>query len=189
MAKEDIVTKLVGELDTQTEPYAAWNAAKEAIQKGTGSTRAQKKYLTAAFGPELTDRIEDYAVDFYGGRKVDAKHLAHDLRTDLKEKYWEFRAALRQGDIDTANKLIRDATENRYNAAGLEAIMERIKSLKPDERIAAGKKLARTIGADDYVTAATDPEQLADTLRRQKGLAEAYKVPGGAGAGGGGGHH
>ncbi len=184
---EDIVTKLIGELDRQTEPYAAWKTAKPAIQKGTGSTRAQKKYLTDVFGPELTARVEEFAIDYLGGRKGDSAMLAHTLRAELGENYVQFRSALRHGDIDTANKLARDATEGKYFAAGLEGTVERLNSLDPGKRIAAGKELAKKAGGDDYVAAATNPGQLAQTLLRQRQLAEAYKVPGAGG--GGGGHH
>lgn len=191
MPEEDIAKRLVGELDRQTEPYAAWKAAKPAIQKGTGTTRAKKDYMEEAFGPKLTDRVEGFATDLYGGKKEDATHLAHTLRVELGENYGQFRAALRQGDIDTANKLVRDATEARYFAAGLEGTVERLTSLDPDKRIAAGKVLAEKVGGNDYVLAATNPSQLAQTLNRQKQLAEAYKVPvaAGAGGGGGGGHN
>lgn len=188
MPEEDIVKKLVGELDKQTEPYAAWEAGRKTIQKGTGSTRAQKKYLTDVFGPELTDRVQEFAIDFYGGKKEDAQMLAHNLRGELGRNYSPFRTALRHGDIDKANSLIRDATESRYATAGLEGTVERLTSLDPDKRIAAGKELAKKAGGDDYVLAATNPLELAQTLLQQKQLVEPYKVPVAAGAGGGGGH-
>lgn len=189
MPEEDIVNKLVGELDKQTEPYAAWKAAKPAIQKGTQATTAKKDYWEEAFGPKLTDRVEGFAVDFYGGKKEDATHLAHTLRVELGNNYGQFRSALRQGDVPSAEKLARDATESKYFAAGLEGTVERLNSLEPDKRIAAGKELAKKAGGDDYVLAATDPSQLAQVLNRQKQLAETYKVPVAAGAGGGGGTH
>ncbi|MEK6948718.1 MAG: hypothetical protein AABX34_00755 [Nanoarchaeota archaeon] len=189
MAEEDIVNKLVGELNRQTDPYAAWKTGKATIQKGTGATRAKKDYMEEAFGPKLTDRVEGYATDFYGGKKEDATQLAHTLRVELGQNYGQFRAALRQGDVDTANKFARDAVETRYFTAGLEGTVERLTSLSPDQRIAAGKDLAKRAGGDDYVAAATDPGQLAQVLAQQKRLAESYKVPVAAGAGGSGGHH
>lgn len=190
--EEDLIKKLIDELDRQTEPYAAWNSAKPAIQRGTGTTRAVKGYMEETFGPKLTDKVEEFAVDYLGGKKEDASHLAHTLRSELGEHYGQFRAALRHGDVDTANKLVRDATESKYLAAGLEGTVERLNSLKPDERIAAGKELAKKAGGDDYVAAATNPGQLAETLVRQKQLAETYKTSatvGPGGGGGAGGHH
>ena len=182
MPEESIVMRLVGELEKQTEPYAAWKAGKGTIQKGTGATRAKSDYLTEAFGPKLTDRVEAFAVDYLGGKREDATQLAHALRLDLGDNYGQFRTALMHGDVDTANKLARDATEGRYSAAGLEGIVERLNSLKPEERIAAGKELAKRAGGDDYVAAASRPDLLAQTLSRQKALAETYKVPGGGGS-------
>ena len=192
--EENIVNKLIGELDKQTEPYAAWKTAKPTIQKGTGATRAKKYYMEETFGPKLTDKFEGFAVDYLGGKREDATMLAHTLRMELGENYGQLRSALRHGDIDTANKLVRDATEGKYLTAGLEGTVERLNSLKPDERIAAGKQLAKKAGGDDYVAAATNPAQLANTLVRQKQLAEAYKIsatsgPSTGGGGAGGGHH
>ena len=172
---DSIVDKLVGELDKQTEPYAAWKGARKTIQKGTGAARANPSYTTEVKGAKVIDQVEGYAVDFYGGKKEDAKMLAHTLRIDLGQNYGQFRAALKQGDIDTANKLARDAGESRHLAASLEGTVERLSQLSPDERIAAGKKLAKNAGGNDYVAAATDPGRLAQVLTQQKLMAENYK--------------
>ena len=189
MAEGDIVERLVGELDKGTDPQAAWKAGKATIQRGTGATRAKKDYMEEAFGPKLTDRVEGYAVDFYGGKREDAAMLAHTLRVELGRNYGQFRTALRHGDIDKANTLVRDAAEGRYATAGLEGTVEKLTSLTPEQRITAGKALATKVGGNDYVLAATNPLELAQILLQQKQLAESYKAPGAAAAGGGGGHH
>lgn len=175
MPEDDLVKKLVGELDKQTEPYAAWNTAQKDIQKGTGVIRAKADYTKAVSGAKVTDTVEGYATDFYGGKKEDATMLAHRLRSDLGENYGQFRNALKHGDPDRANALIRDATEGKFAAAGLEGVIERIQALSPDERIAAGKKLVEKVGGNDYVAAITNPGALAQTLTQQKRLAENYK--------------
>lgn len=191
MPEEDLVKRLVGELDKQTEPYAAWEGSRATVQKSTGSTRAQKKYLTDVYGSEVTDRVEEFAVDFYGGKKGDATHLAHTLREELRalgpQTYGQFRRHLEHGDIDEANVLAKRAAVGRYEAAGLEGTVERLTSLEPDKRIAAGKELAKRAGGDDYVLAATNPGQLAQILNQQKQAAENVKYRGPPGAGGGGG--
>lgn len=176
MATEvSIVDKLVGELDKQTEPYAAWKGAKGEIQKGTGATRANAAYTKEVKGAKAIDQVEAYAVDFYGGKTGDAKELAHMLRIDLGDNYGQFRAALKQGDVDTANKLARDAGESRYLSANLEGTVERLSQLSPDERIAAAKKMVTKAHGNDYVAAATNPGQLARVLTQQKLMAETYR--------------
>jgi hypothetical protein len=183
---EDIVSELVNALDQQTEPYAAWKESKGAIQKGVTATTGKADYFEETFGPKLTDKIEGFAVDFYGGKEQDKKMFAHIIRQDLGENYGEFRESIKRGDVVTANKMVRDVSENKVYGAGLEQTIEKLSSLSPDERIDAGKKLAHMIGGDDYVAAATNPGQLAGNLRGQKRIAEAYKTPT---SNGGGGHH
>lgn len=179
--KESIEDQLLEALDKQTEPYAAWKAlgVKEQIQKGTAVVRAKADYTKEVKGPELTDKIEAYATDFYTaagmGGNGDPKMLAHQLRVDLGDHYGELREALKIGDPDTAGKLTKDAFENRVGAAQLESIIEKIGSLAPDARIGLGKKLVAQVGGKDYVSAITNPGQLAQTLTRQKAMAEAYK--------------
>lgn len=178
--KESIEDQLLEALDKQTEPYAAWKApgVKEQIQKGTAAVRAAD-YTKEVKGPKLTDQIERYATDFYTAANMagngEPKMLAHQLRVDLGDHYVELREALKIGDPDTAGKLTKDAFENRVGTAQLESIIERIGSLAPDARIELGKKAVAKVGGTDYVTAITNPGQLAQTLTRQKAMAEVYK--------------
>ncbi len=177
--EEGIEDQLLEALDKQTEPYAAWKAGKEEIQKGTAAVRGKADYIAETKGPELVDKVEGYATDLYTamGREGNGnpKMLAHHLRTALGENYNPFREALKTGDVDTAGKLTKDAFENEVGVAKLESIIEKVGNLAPEARIGFGKKAVGKVGGKDYVTAATNPAQLAQTLTRQKALAEAYK--------------
>lgn len=174
--EEDPVKEILAELDKQTEPYAAWKGAKGTVEKGSKATVGTGKYIKERKGANVVGAVEEFAVDWYGGKKEDARSLAHMLRVDLGNHYLEFRQALKVGDELTAAKLVRDATEGKYFSANLEAITERLSVQTPDKRIAVGKELAKRVHGDDYVSAATNPQQLADVLGRQKQLAMAYKV-------------
>ena len=63
--EESIEDRLIKELDGATEPHAAWEAAKPELQKGTAAVAAKPKYQSKVKGPELTDKVEGYATDFY----------------------------------------------------------------------------------------------------------------------------
>lgn len=179
--EESIENQLLEQLDKQTEPYSAWRTpgVKEGIQRGTGAVRAKADYTKEVKGPKLIDRVESYATDLYTamGREGngDPTMLAHHLRTALDKNYEPFREALKIGDVDTAGKLTKDAFENEVGVAQLESIVEKIGNLAPDARIGLGKKAVIKLGGTDYVSAATNPAQLAQSLTRQKALAEQYR--------------
>ena len=179
--KESIEDQLLEALDKQTEPYAAWKApgVKEQIQKSTAVVRAKADYTKEVKGPEIREKFEAYSTDALTaaglGGNGDPKMLAHQFRLDLGDHYSEFHEALKMGDSDTMGKLTKDALENKVGVAQLESIIERMSLLTPDARIGLGKKLVAKVGGKDYVSAITNPGQLAQTLTRQKAMAEAYK--------------
>ena len=173
------VEDLVKALEEQTEPHAAWKLAKEDVQKGTGTIRGKADYTAETKGPALVDKVEAYASDFYGamgkGGNQDAKQFAHQLRTDLGDNYGPFRNALKIGDPDEANKIAKDALVNRYGAAKVAPVIEKISLLSPEERIEAGKRLVGKIpGGKDYVLAATNPAGIVGALSQMKLMAENY---------------
>ena len=177
--EESIEDRLIKELDGATEPHAAWEAAKPELQKGTAAVAAKPKYQSKVKGPELTDKVEGYATDFYAAMgqegSGDKKMLAHRFRTMLGDNYGTLRQALKIGDTDTAGKLTRDAYENEVGAAQLNAIIERMTSLPSDVRVTSGKKLVAKVGGKEYAEAVARPDILANVLSKQKSLAEHYK--------------
>ena len=172
------VEDLVRALEEQTEPHAAWNLAKEDVQKGTGTTAGKADYAAGTKGPELVDTVNAFAKDFYGamgkGGNMDPEQLGHQLRIDLGDNYGPFRNALKIGDVDEVNKLAKDALVNRYGAAKITPVIEKISLLSPEERLAVGKQLVDKVGGTDYVRAATDPGGILQALSQMKLTAEKY---------------
>ena len=177
MALED---DLLAALDEQTEPHAAWKAGKEDIQKGTAAVRGKKDYTVGVKGPEVIDTIESYATDLYTGMgragNGDPKILANNLRTTLgEENYGILRGALERGDVDEANKVVKDGLVDEVGAAKLNPILEKTQLLPSDARLKWSKKAVEKVGGTEYMRAATSPAGIARALGQQKTLASAYK--------------
>lgn len=170
------VDELVKALEEQTEPYHAFDLAKEDVQGGTGVTRGKAGYTKGVKGSELVDHLQHYAIDFYGGMKragnLDPDQLHHQLKQDLgQEGYSKLRGALEHGDIDAANNIAKEGLVDQYGAAKAGPIIEKISLLEPDKRIAAGRKLVTLAGGKDYAAAAEHPEMVLKILSQQKALA------------------
>jgi len=176
MALED---DLLAELEEQTEPQAAWKVARGEVQKGTAAVRGKSDYTTDVKGPELVDRVETYATDVYTamGRAGtgDPKMLAHNLKTTLgEENYGQLRGALERGDVDDANKLIKDSLVDEIGDARLNPILEKTLLLPSDERLKWSKMAVEKVGGTEYMRVATNPAGLVRVLGQQKALAAAY---------------
>ena len=166
---------LLNELDAEAEPKVAWKREKATIQRGTSATA---KYTSTVPTANVRSTIESYAADFYGaigeGGSSDRAIQAQRFQTDLGDNYGPFREAIKDGDRDTANKLVRDSFENRASGAKIAGIVERISDQSPDARLAFGRSAAAKAGGDDYM-AATNPGAVVQVLSAQKRAAEGLR--------------
>ena len=180
--EEGLEEKLVQELDEHTQPRKAWEATREEIQTATEAVRANKSYKSKVQGPDLIDRIEDYAIELYtaigeqgnGNKKI----LAHRLKNILGQLYDPFAKALGRGDISEANSYVSQAFQQQYTTAHLSASLQKLESLDPESRIKAWKKLTKLLGPDatDYVKALSDPGRFLENLSKVKSAAENYST-------------
>lgn len=174
------VDEIISQLEEEATPNSAWKKAKPKVQKGTKYMRTADDYSTETKGQALVERVESYATDLYGAigesGSGDKQINSHRLRTVLgQDNYINFKAALKKGDIDEANKLIKDAFTGEVEEAKLNHTLERFHALSPDEKIDFGKKTVKKIGGADYVTALTAPQEIYKILKQQKAVADAYK--------------
>jgi len=179
------VDELVKEIEGQSEVHSAWKGSKAQTQKGTVATKGKATYSTETTGPELENKVQGYALDLYTARgeqgNGDKKILASNLRTLLVEgqggHYSDFEEALKIGDVDEANKLVKDAFTQKYGTAYASSTIAKATHLPVEERVKFGKAAIGKVGggAADYVLAATNPGAVLGALSRERQAAYVFK--------------
>lgn len=179
------VDELVKELEGQSEVGFAFRGSKGQTQKGTATTRGKADYSAETTGPELENKVQNYALDLYSamgeaGNKNKIM-LAHNLKTLLGEgtggHYNEFEEAMKIGDVDEANNLIKNALTQKYGTAYASSTISKVTHLPVEERIKFGKAAIGKVGggATDYALAATNPGAVLGALSRARQAAYTFK--------------
>lgn len=175
------VDELIKEIEGQSEVGFSFKGSKEQTQKGIAAIMAKPDYSAETRGPDLENKVLDYAVDLYTamgepGNK-NPKILAHQLTTLLGDNYTTFEEALKIGDVGEANKLVKDALTLRYGNAFARSTVSQINKLSADQRVEVGRALVQKLGpeADDYVLAASNPIAVLNALTGQRRAAYQFK--------------